>query len=167
MTTEIFLRGPVYKPIWISIGINVVAEKSTPEVREAVKKSLLDFLAPINPAVADSLIDQTGGQNLEAVNGWRLRKPIVAKELLAEASRVDGVMFVNEVLLAEGNGSAGEQVTMNGLELPRIMGISVSIGDALPLSQLRGTSIGTSGGTGGTGQKTRRVVPIPIVPDEC
>lgn len=167
VTTEIFLRGPVYKPIWISIGINVVAEKSTAEVREAVKKSLLDFLAPINPAIADSLIDQTSGQNLEAVNGWRLRKPIVAKELLAEASRVDGVMFVNEVLLAEGNGSNGEQVTMNGLELPRVMGISVSVGDALPLSQLRGTSTGTSGGTGGTGQKTRRVVPIPIVPDEC
>jgi hypothetical protein len=158
ITTEIFLRGPVYKPIWISIGINVVAEKSVAEVREAVKKTLLDFLAPINPAVADSLVEQTD----ETGNGWRLRKPVTAKELLAVASRVSGVMFVNDVLLAEGNNAFAEQIAMNGLELPRVLGISVSVGDPLPLSQLRGTETGTTGT-----QPSRRVVPIPIIPEEC
>ncbi len=169
VTTEIFMRGPVYKQIWISVGINVVGEKSVSEVREAVKKALLDFLAPLNPAIADSLVEQS--EDVE--NGWRLRKPVTAKELLAIASRVSGVMFVNDVLLAEGNNTFDEQVTMNGLELPRVMGISVSIGDALPLSQMRGsaTGTGTGTGTGGTGTggtgKKRRVIPIPIVPDEC
>jgi hypothetical protein len=170
VTTEIFMRGPVYKPIWISVGINVVGEKSVSEVREAVKKALLDFLAPLKPAIADSPVEQS--EDVE--NGWRLRKPVTAKELLAIASRVSGVMFVNDVLLAEGNNTFDEQVTMNGLELPRVMGISVSIGDPLPLSQLRGSATGTGGtgtGTGGTGSggtgKKRRVIPIPIVPDEC
>ncbi|MEP6903118.1 MAG: baseplate J/gp47 family protein [Actinomycetota bacterium] len=158
ITTEVFLRGAVYKPIWISVGINVVAEKSVAEVREAVKKALLDFLAPINPD-ADLINDSEGEIN----NGWMLRKPVTAKELLAVASRVSGVMFVNDVLLAEGDKAAGEQIAMNGLELPRVLGISVSIGDPLPLSQLRGTTTGTSGTT----KPARRIVPIPIIPEEC
>jgi hypothetical protein len=52
------------------------------------------------------------------------------------------------------------------------MGISVSIGDPLPLSSLRGTSTGGAGGdgqgTGGDGQGTRRkIVPVPVVPENC
>ncbi|MDQ3179415.1 MAG: baseplate J/gp47 family protein [Acidobacteriota bacterium] len=163
ITTEVFLRGAVYKPIWISVGINVVGEKSVAEVRQNVKKSLLDFLAPINPK-ADLINDD----NAEINKGWRLRKPVTAKELLAVASRVSGVMFVNDVLLAEGNNSSAEQVSMNGLELPRVLGISVSIGDPLPLLQLRGTSTDTTGsGSGGTPTPPRRIVPIPIIPEEC
>jgi hypothetical protein len=157
ITTEVFLRGAVYKPIWISVGINVVAEKAVPEVREAVKKSLLEFLAPLDPK-----FDLLGESNGDQANGWRLRKPVAAKELLAVASRVSGVMFVNEVLLAEGDRAAGEQVAMHGLELPRVMGISVSVGDALPLAQLRGTSTAPSGKTG-----PRKIVPIPVIPENC
>ncbi len=157
ITTEVFLRGAVYKPIWISVGINVVAEKSVAEVREAVKKSLLEFLAPLDPK-----FDLLGEPSVEKTNGWRLRKPVTAKELLAVASRVSGVMFVNDVLLAEGANAAGEQVAMNGLELPRVMGISVSVGDALPVSSLRGTSTET----GGTA-KPRKIVPVPVIPENC
>ena len=168
ITTEIFLSAPVYKPIWISVGINVIAEKSAAEVRESVKKALLDFLAPVNPAfaanqpIALQFGVALGGQPAEFDRGWRLRKPVTAKELLAVASRVSGVMFVNEVLLAEGDNDFDEQAAMNGLELPRLMGISISIGDPLPLSQLRGTTTPTTGD--GT---TRRVVPIPVIPEEC
>lgn len=170
ITTEVFLRAPVYKPIWISVGINVVGEKSVAEVRESVKKALLDFLAPVNPAFADNqqialqFGVSIGGQIDEINKGWRLRKPVTAKELLAVASRVAGVMFVNDVLLAEGSNAFDEQVAMNGLELPRVMGISVSIGDPLPLSQLRGTATATTGTVGGT---PRRIVPIPVIPEEC
>lgn len=160
ITTEIFLRGPVYKQIWISIGINVIAEKSIAEAREAVKKSLLDFLAPVNAAIFDSLTDQAELPDSEANKGWRLRKPVTAKELSAVASRVSGVMFVNDVFVAEGNNSPADQITMNGLELPRVMGISVTVGDALPLAQLRGTSMVST-------DTSRRVVPIPVIPDEC
>jgi len=164
VTTEVFLRGAVYKPIWISLGINVVAEKAVPEVREAVKRALLEFLAPL-----DANFDHLNGGEGEKTNGWRLRKPVTAKELLAVASRVSGVMFVNDVLLAEGDAPASEQVAINGLELPRVMGISVSVGDALSLAQLRGTSLdpnGSGDGTGGRGRK-RKIVPIPVIPENC
>jgi hypothetical protein len=157
ITTEVFLCGAVYKPLWISVGINVVAEKSVAEVREAVKKALLEFLAPLDPNF--DLLSDTNG---EKSNGWRLRKPVNAKELVAEASRVSGVLFVNNVLLAEGANPPVEQVAMNGLELPRVLGISVSIGDALPLSALRGTSTETSGTA-----KRRKIVPIPVIPENC
>ena len=167
VTTEIFLRGAVYKPLWISVGINVVAEKSVPEVREAVKKALLEFLAPLDPNF--DLLGEAGG---EKPNGWRLRKPVTAKELLAVASRVAGVMFVNDVLLAEGDNPGSEQVAINGLELPRVLGISVAVGDALPLSELRGGSLdpdgaGGAGGKGGKGGRKRKIVPIPVVPENC
>ena len=155
VTTEIFLRGAVYKLIWISIGINVVAEKSVAEVREAVKKTLLDFLAPINPN-AGLLGDS------EVNKGWRLRKPVTAKELLAVASRVSGVMFVNDVLLAQGSDAPVEQIPMNGLELPRLMGVSVAVGDPSPLSQLRGSTVATD-----PNAPPRRIVPVPIIPENC
>ena len=158
VTTEVFLRGAVYKPVWISVGINVVAEKSVPEVREAVKKALLEFLAPLDPK-----FDLLGAPDAVKENGWQLRKPVTAKELLAVASRVSGVMFVNDVRLAEGEKAAGEQVAMNGLELPRVMGISVSVGDALPLSLLRGSTTDTSGGA----TRPRKIVPIPVIPENC
>lgn len=163
VTTEVFLRGPVYKGIWISVGINIVAEKSVAQVREAVKKTLIEFLAPLDIDF-DLLNESTGGKT----NGWQLRKTVTAKELMAVASRVSGVMFVNNVLLAQGNEASAEFVTMNGLELPRILGISVSVGDALPLSDLRGSTTADGGGGGTSSTKRRRkVVPIPVIPENC
>ena len=47
MTTEVFLRGPGYKAIWVSVGIDVVAGVSQATVREAVKAALLAFLSPL------------------------------------------------------------------------------------------------------------------------
>lgn len=175
VTTEIILRGPTYKGIWISVGINVVSEKSAfAEIREAVKKELLSFLSPINPLYADSLEldpilqfdNRNDNQSFVLNKGWRLRKPVNARELLAIAGRVKGVMFVNEVLLAEGSNERDEIVPMFGLELPRVLGISVSVGDPLPLEQLRGTTTDKLNGSGQSVKK-RRIVPIPIIPEEC
>ncbi len=177
-TTEIILRGPTYKGIWISVGINVISEKKAfAEIREAVKKELIGFLSPINPLYADSLENdpilqfdnRNESQSFEVNKGWRLRKPVNSRELLAIAGRVSGVMFVNDVLLAEGNNERNDIVPMSGLELPRILGISVTVGDPLPLAQLRGTSTddGTGSGNSGGQKRKRRIVPIPVIPEEC
>lgn len=158
ITTEVFLRPPIYKPIWISVGINITAEKSVSEVREAVKSDLQKFLAPLNPSTF-GLFNENG---TEIYKGWQLRKTVTEKELSAVVSRTKGVMFVNELFLAEGNNAAEEQIAMNGLELPRVMGISVSVGDPLPLSNLRGASNATSGQT-----TKRKIVPVPVIPENC
>jgi hypothetical protein len=150
VTTELYLRGPIYKPIWISVGINVVAGVATAEVREAVKRALLDFLAPINRS----------NDNLNSQKGWPLSKPVTARELLAVASRVSGVLLVNDVLLAEDTKPVTEQIPMNGLELPRVMGISVVAGEPMDLDQLRGQ-------TPVAATPAPKIVPVPVIPEEC
>lgn len=168
VTTEIFLRGPVYKEIWVSAGINVVAGKSFAEVREAVKAELLDFLSPL-PTAGDDPLDaqltaQTAPTYAHEQKGWPLRKPVVAMELLAVASRVDGVSLVNDVLLAVGTSESTDQVDMRGLDLPRVMGLSISLGEPAGLEQLRGTTTSADGTTTTTPVE---IVPVPVVPEEC
>jgi hypothetical protein len=175
VTTEVFLRGPTYKAIWISAGINVIAGKSTSiaEVREAVKKEIYRFLSPLPSG------NQTAGAGSEPYpftyypEGWPLRNPVVAKELVAVISRVEGVSLVNDVFLAEDGNDPGDQVGMKGLELPRILGLSVAVGEPVSLDQLRGQAgvagsqpgTGSGGVSGGTTQPA--FLPIPLIPEEC
>lgn len=177
VTTEIFLRGPVYKPVWVSLGINVVAGVGIAQVREAVRRAVLRFLAPLPDRTADAQADASQLTGME--KGWPLRKPVVDRELLAVASRVGGVLSVNDVFIAEGSLPATTQITMTGLELPRVMGISVTVGDALGLDELRGQAAPgggatpgggtTGGGTPGTpgGGTTTPLLPVPTIPEEC
>src|SRR5262245_44916618 len=148
VTTEVFLRAPEYKQIWLSVGISVVAGQnvSVAEVREAVKRELLRFLSPLPateeaPAGAmDTQAAMLTPQFAAAQRGWPLRKPVVGLELMAVASRVPGVSLVNGVLLTEGNEPPKAQVEMQGLQLPRVMGVSVTAGDPLSLDELRGAT---------------------------
>jgi hypothetical protein len=169
ITTEVFLRGPIYKDVWISVGINVLAGVAPAPVREAVKQALLQFLAPL-PASASVLLDNqaallTTPQYADTQRGWPLRKPVTDRELLAVASRVPGVLLVNDVKIAEGTKASSAQIPMTGLELPRVAGISVSIGDPVDLDQLRGQGAVTQPTTGG--KKPPRIVPVPVIPEEC
>jgi hypothetical protein len=174
VTTQLILRGPVYKPIWVSVGINVVAGASIAEVREAVKKSLLDFLSPLRQSQAAQLDNQAAflktPEYAYMQKGWPLRKPVTARELLAVASRVPGVLLINDVLICEDAKPAVVQIAMNGLELPRVAGISVSIGDPMELDQLQGQVAapvqGQAPTTTGTAV-TPKLVPVPVVPEEC
>ncbi|MCX7791736.1 MAG: putative baseplate assembly protein, partial [Chloroflexaceae bacterium] len=151
VTSEVFLRGPVYKGIWISVGIDLVAGAAAAEVRERVRDELLRTLAPL-PA--------TPGPDAEG--GWPLRKPVAARELMAVATRVTGVLLVNDLLLAEGAGGSVATVAMRGLELPRVLGIAVSVGDPLSLDALRGGTLGAD-----QIQRRQRVLPVPSIPEEC
>src|SRR5262249_11413559 len=169
VTTQLFLRGPTYKQIWVSAGINVVAGVSIADVREAVKQALLLFLAPL-PSSSTELLDNqvtllTAPSYGSMKKGWPLRKPVTARELLAVASRVAGVLLVNDVLICEGTKPAVDQIQMTGLELPRVMGISVSIGDPMDLDQLRGQATTTPGTS--TTTIAPKIVPVPVVPEEC
>ena len=154
VTTEVFLRGPSYKPIWVSVGLQVIAGVSVAVVCEAVKAALLAFLAPL-PAAPDQRPFQ------HSDTGWPRLKSVLALELLAVASRVDGVDLVDPVLVtAGGPGDGSDPVPMSGLELPLVAGISVLQGDPLALSQLMGTAPPSP-------SVPTTVVPIPVIPDSC
>jgi baseplate J-like protein len=163
VATELFIRGPVYKPIWISVGIAVVAGMSVAEVREAVRRALLDFLSPLPPGGAQSLDDVTAVLRMpryaESRRGWPLRKAVVALELQAVVNRVDGVLLVNDLLLADGSGATQTQIRTNGLELPRVVGISVAVGNPVDLDQVRGQSPAAPAGS--------VLVPVPVIPEAC
>jgi hypothetical protein len=153
VTTELYLRGPEYISIWISVAIEIVPTGADPDspnssavVREAVKRRVREFLAPV----------RVGGL------GWPLRRPILQLELMAEISRVEGVALVNKLILAAGDGGEVTSVTLKGLELPRLDGIEVAVGgDPMPLDQLRGAA------NAGPATAGKRFVPVPVIPAEC
>jgi hypothetical protein len=161
VTTEVFLRGPEYVGIWISIGIQVLPGLNPAPVREAVKSAVLEFLAPIvggpQQLPDDPAVLLSAPLSPSLYKGWPLGKSVISLEVLAVAGRTSGVEFVQEVLLAQ-SGAAVPQVDMTGLQLPRVLGISVTNGPALSLDELRGA--GTAVAPTGAAQ-------LPVIPGEC
>ncbi len=145
VTTELWVSGPVYVPVWLSVGIEVVAGRDQAGAREAVKRELRRFLSPLE-----------GGRD---GTGWPLSNPVEALELWAVAARVDGVAKVTGVLLGRGGPTPADRIDLAGLELPRLAALSVQAGDPAPLSELAGPAPAAPGGP--------RRVPVPVVPEEC
>lgn len=160
VTTELVLRGPDYVGLWLSVGITVAGGHTVPDVRDAVKARLRAVLAPTR---IDGATDLPGRED-----GWPLNTAVNVKDLWAEAARVPGVLRINGVLLADARGTAiPDEQALYGLQLPRLLGLSVEAGDPVAIDTLRG--LGTGDGTGfeGTGDGVRQVVPVPTVPREC
>lgn len=161
VTTELVLRGPDYVPLWLSLGITVAGGFATPDVRDRVKRRLIEYLAPARDVERAAAEEASALAYPGMESGWPLRKAVNKLELMAEVSREPGVLKVNEILLARGaEGGVDVEVTMRGLQLPRIAGLAVEIGSAAPLDDLRGQRPAASAGG-------RRIVPVPTVPQEC
>jgi hypothetical protein len=159
VTTELYLCGPEYVPIWVSVGLQTMPGLSIAELREQVKSALYQFLSPL-PPFPGLPVDEVLTNYASGVKGWPLGKPVVALELAAVASRVPGVMSVKNVLLFKGSNPAPlPSVEIKGIQLPRIAGMSVSIGDPLSTAQL---GLGDS-----TPPARPKPLPIPIIPEEC
>jgi hypothetical protein len=162
VTTEVFLRGPEYVGIWISIGIQVLPGINPAPVREAVKSAVLQFLAPIvggpQELPDDPAVLLNAPLSASIYKGWPLGKPVISLEVMTVAGRTSGVEFVQDVLLTQ-TGAAVPQVEMTGLQLPRVLGISVTNGPALSLDELRG-GVTQTGPTAGVAQ-------LPVIPGEC
>lgn len=150
VTCEVLLRGPAYTGLWISVGIELHAGQGVAEVRERVKAALKAFLAPL--------------PNEASATGWPLFKSVAALELATVAARVDGVLGVTGLLLGDSTGAQRDSMPLAGLQLPLIAGLSVSLGDPVPLSDLIGQGTGSTDGSSGT--PTIRL-PVPRVPENC
>lgn len=165
VTTELIVRGPVYKGLWISAGIEPAAGVSIAQVVDEVKQRLRAFLLPIGANGATPRPTPLFTERrTDPARGWPLRAAVQQRVLLAEVARVAGVLAVIDVLLAEGDLPASSEVAMSGLELPRLLGISVVAGLPTPLDALRGLA---TGGAGVTGDGTPRRLPVPVVPESC
>lgn len=158
LTTELVLRGAIYKGVWISVGIEPLAGASIAATCEAVRKRLRAFLSPLPPYGFAGQQAPLYGPPAPGRRGWPLGQPVQSRVLLAEAARVEGVRSVAPVLIAEGFGPAVEAIEINGIELPEVLGISVVPGDPLPLSEMRGEARPESG---------PRRLPVPVVAETC
>ena len=147
LTTELHLVGPVYEPIWISVGVEVIPGRPEGVVREAVRKALLGFVSPL-----------TGG--FEG-RGWPLHRAVEAAELVAAAARVGGVAKVNQLRLGSSTGEVPASVPIDGLQLPRVMAVEVVSGDAPSIESLQGRSPLPVE----PGAPVSR--PLPVIPETC
>ncbi len=159
VTCEVLLRGPVYTSVWVSVGVELHAGQSVATVRERVRAALRAHLSPLPMAGGTP-----GMPGLE--HGWPLFRAVSALELATVAARVEGVLGVTGLLLGDASGAQRDRVPMQGLQLPLIAGLSVGVGDAVPLGDLIGRPAGSDGSAMAAAAAARRL-PVPKVPENC
>jgi hypothetical protein len=147
VTTELYVRGPEYVPVYVSVGIAVQAGYFPDLVRQAVTTGLRNYLSSLRGLGPNG-------------NGWPLRKTLLAKDLEAAVTRIDGVEFVNDLLLGGANGAPIDSKDFTGLQLPRLDGLLVVEGAAQPLANALGTVVQPA-------QPGVSIVPVPITKAKC
>jgi hypothetical protein len=147
VTTEIYVRGPVYVPVYISVGIEVRAGFFRDKVIEAVKKRVNEYLSALPP----------GGPEGE---GWPINKRLMKKDIEAVITRVAGVEFVASMELGAGSTlSVPEDFILTGLSLPLVQSLNVREGEAEPLADIIGAPAEQP--------PDPRVVPVPVTKSKC
>lgn len=144
VTTEIYVRGPDYVPVYISIGIQVRAGHFVDQVEQLVEQRLSLYLSALPPGGPE------GG-------GWPLNKRLLRRDLEAVATRVPGVEYVESIAMGVITVEDVAEYSLSGLTLPRVAGIAVRQGPAEPLD----TVFAPQGGP------SQQSVPIPVSRAVC
>ena len=153
VTTELFVRGPSYVGVWLTVGYRPVAGRSPAEVERAISLRLRRALAALDPAITFA-----AGAGAEPRNGWPLGVGVERLALAAEVARADGVEFVTGLRMAAGDGGEVERIPLGGLQLPRVLGVLCAPGDPPGLDAVRGIGGPPSGPP---------PMPIPALPEDC
>ncbi len=148
VTTEIYVRGPSYQPVYVTVGIAVREGYFRDVVRQAVDGRLHAYLSALPPGGPDE-------------TGWPLNRQLLARELEAVVSRVAGVEYVVGLQMGVGDALTAleDPFPLTGLQLPWLAGLIVSEGEAEPLANL---TQGSAGDTAATGFK-----PVPVSRAKC
>ena len=190
ITTEIYVRGPVYVPVWVSIGIVTMPGQLRELVQKNVQAAIHEYLSPLfgGPPVptAAALLDMDIPDPVATPKdpcklpgtGWPLWTDLRVQDLEAVATRVVGVRYVDSIKLGVRMIAPGtipltdadqvptgaiiadvSQVSITGLQLPRLAGISVKEGPADDLAVLLGQQPVPQG--------LRNQKPVPVLPPTC
>ncbi|HSN77462.1 MAG TPA: putative baseplate assembly protein [Anaerolineae bacterium] len=146
VTTEIYVRGPNYLPVFISVGIEVRAGYFVDQVEQDVEQRLRQYLSSLPPGGVDGL-------------GWPLKKRLLRKDLEAVVTRVPGVDFVDSLQMGVGSPQDVEIYSLSGLDLPRVAGVEVRPGAAASLESLFAPT--------GSIPSLNEGVPIPVSRAKC
>ena len=146
ITTEIYVRGPEYLDVYLSVGLRVREGYFRDVVIQDVRMRLEEYLSALPPGGPD-------------VAGWPLSRRLLKKDLEAAVTRVAGVEYVQSMQMGVGSGVDVEARDLTGLQLPRLAKLGVREGEAESLSALLGET--TPGGP------PVEVVPVPVSRTKC
>jgi predicted phage baseplate assembly protein len=149
VTTEIYVRGPEYIPVYVTVGIKVQAGHFPDVVRQDARARLYEYLSALPPGGPDG-------------TGWPLSKRLLRKDLEAVVTRVDGVEFVRSLFMGVRDSSPKEDYLLSGLELPMLSGVDVTEGEAEPLA-----TVVAGGSAAEMPVPDARVVPVPVSRTKC
>jgi predicted phage baseplate assembly protein len=147
ITTEIYVRGPAYLDVYLTVGIRVREGHFRDVVIQDVRTRLEEYLSALPP----------GGPDAE---GWPLSRRLMKKDLEATITRVAGVEYVQSMQMGAGSGFDIEFRDLSGLQLPRLAKLSVREGEAESLAQLLGETAPEDGAP-------VEVVPAPVSRIKC
>lgn len=156
ITTEIYARGPVYRPVHLSIGVQIQEGHFRDTVLEAARNQVQEYLSALPPGGPDG-------------NGWPLNRRLLAKEIEAAVTRVSGVAFVLSLAMGVGSSLNVTEWDMSGLELPLLDTLHVREGEAESLAQLLGEMAETTpdDADAGEGAPPLKLAPIPVARSKC
>ena len=146
VTTEVYVRGPDYLPVYVSAGVQVQAGYFVDQVESDAENAMRLFFSSLPPGGPDG-------------SGWPLNRALIAKEIEAVMARVTGVDYVNSLEMGVNGFNAVTEFTISGLQLPRLAGVSVSQGSAVPLATVFAPA--------GTTPSLNQNVPIPVSKSTC
>ena len=133
VTTELYVVGPRYRRVAVSLGVRTKAGYGTQEVHQWVELVVRQYLAPVPPYGPDG-------------SGWPLGRPVRAAELEAAALQVEGVEYVTRVYVVDADDPPaaptdeleacryGQLVELAPWEVVEVVGeVAVVDGDEPPL----------------------------------
>lgn len=147
VTTEIYVRGPIYVPLFVSVGIQIQGGYFPDVVIQTCHDRLNGYLSSLPP----------GGP---LGQGWPLSKRLVSKDLEAMVTRVPGVDYVDSLEMGVQTPQDTPDSSLSGLQLPVLVGLSVRVGTAEPIASIFAA-------TPDTQPPPVKIVPVPVVRTTC
>jgi hypothetical protein len=158
VTTEVFVRGPDYVQLVVSVGIVTMSGHVRAIVHRDVQAALREYLSPLLGGPQTSTEDPTAAPQ---GTGWPLGMEVRSRDLEAVAVRVPGVRYVNNVQVGVLNKTTVQKtdnIHMEGIQLPWLDAISVREGDPEEVGALVGQTPDETPG---------KRVHVPVVPRTC
>lgn len=163
---ELYVIGPEYIPLGLSVAVRVREGFGREQVLDAVDDALRDYLWSLTPGGFE-------GQ------GWPLGQRVLDRELEVVVARVQGVRVVNGVELfqrdsrgrwvglREGGLTGAQELALEPWQLPELLAVAVIEGRSPQDSPLRGGGAGDTSGTASGEVGENEMLPIPVVPEVC
>lgn len=159
VTTELFVIGPEWVDVWVSVGVTVQSGFGVETVQRRVDLAVRQYLAPLSP------YGPTG-------EGWPLGHPIRKADIQAAVLQVEGVRLVQEVELYVASNreiqavASDQEVYLHEWELPVVRDVAVGRDNAPEVSP-HGDPRSPAGEASYDPDELGQRVPVPVRIEEC